>query len=390
MALESMKSSLRVLTVLAMQGCAATATDTIADADSPDVVAADAQLSDNGRDVNIVDVQRPFDASLRRDLHLLLSGTNARPGSTVTAVAYLSDNARVVPTAEIRLSMDGGDANLGRIGADGYDRENGVPSTVTMDKVCYGNQGDTGDLYSSLLLPTSSSSDFGTVRIVNAGQSCPERFTDSGLRTAKVYISTTMQAGVFKALRAAAISEPDQPVTTQSISVIDSPWGDLAAIDTRLSSEIIMPRGETVLMIAARDTNGYGLGCVATSPEATFQDATSTNREPVGSDTNGCTRARNSTDLSVDQTITINTSHIAPGTRGYVTLFSGNATRLQLFARGRGRTDADDDWSLHALGNGLYILPMRAGNVSDRGDAQIWSGIDGRMEVGIVQVNIAN
>lgn len=391
MALESMKQGLGIVALAAIQGCAVSATNSLADASVSDVASVDVNTDAGNRDVNTTDVLQPFDASLRRELHLLLSGSSARPGSTITAVAYLTDNARVVSTDEIRLAMDGGDADLGRIGERGYDRADGEQSSVIMDKVCYGNEGDTGNRYPNTLLPSIPGNEFGTVRIVRSTQPCPEHFTDSGLRTAKVYISNAMRPGVVKSIRASALSVVDQPEVSEGIAVVDQPWGNLADTEIRVSSEVVMPGGETVVMIAARDGNGFGLGCTQTPPEASFQGATSTSREPIGANTNGCTTERNSVVLPAAETISINTSHIAPGTRGYLTIFPGRATNLQVFARGQGLTDSDDEWSLHGLGNGMYILPMRATNVRDRGQIVVWYGNTvgaGNVAEPLVRVNI--
>lgn len=394
MALESFKYGVASLALL--HGCAASTTATGQEGGVDASVLLDTSTTDSSADHSISDVVHrdilpPLDVSLRRQLHLLLSGSSARPGSTVTAVAYLMNNARVVGDSLVRLQINGGGASLGVVGMRGYDRSQNDESTVTMDKVCYQAQGSTGDRYSHLLLPSTAGNGFGTVRLVRGSEPCPVTFDDSGLRTAKVYISAAISGTQVKSVRAVALSEADQPEDTGAVTVIDSAVGDLATIEARLSSEIVTPGGDTLAIIAARDRNGIGLPCVQSPPEADFQNATSTNREPVSTNTNGCTVERNSYAVPLNQTITINTSHRAPSTRGYLTVFSETATNLQVFARGQGITDSDDDWSLHALGNGMYVLPLRAYPTIDQGAVTIWYGNSTssmRLAESVVQVSI--
>ena len=261
-----------------------------------------------------------------------------------------------------------------------------------MDKVCYGNQGHTDVRYPNVLYPTTPGSTFATVEIVRNTMPCPVGMTDTGLRTAKLYISNPMRGTSFKSVRATALSDMSRPEDTAALNVAAATGTDLAEVQTILSSEIVLPGNDTILIAIARDSNGFGLGCTATAPEVAAMNATSTDRELVASNTNGCTTARNSYDLPVGDSITINTSHVAPQTRGYLTVFPGTASNLQVYARGQGLTDSDDDWSFSALGNGLYILPMLARGMC-RADAQGWHGdtsLGARPQhVQFVQVQIA-
>lgn len=380
MSLESLRSRVAVGSLALLMGCAASATGSTADggmSDSADV-ASTADV-DTGNDVLPDAASRDLgplpDVSLRSELHLLLSGSAARPGSTVTAVAYLSNQGAAVTNSEIRLSVDGGDVGIGGIGMDGaYQRANHTDNSLIMDKVCYGNQGDTAGRYPNVLYPSVPGNTFATVEIVPNTVPCPVGMIDTGLRTSKLYISNPMRGTSFKSVRASALSETSQPGNTAALNVGEALGTDLAEVQTVLSSEIVAAGGDTLLIVMARDSNGFGLGCIATTPELSAANATSTNREPVASSTNGCTTARNSYDLLISDSISINTSHVAPQTRGYLTVFPGTATSLQVYARGQGLTDSDDEWSFNALGNGAYILPLRATSMGDRGSVQIWHG----------------
>lgn len=383
--LESFKTGARSSVLAMLMGCSATASNTAGDAaiDAP-IMTVDVldSSTDRANEVQAYDVpneQRDAspvpDVSVRPELHLLLSGTTILPNTAATAVAYVTHGSGLVTDSNIRLQMEGGDGRLGAGGDGQYTYEQAAEDSVNMDRVCYINNGDSGELYRDRLRPSMTGNGFGAFRIVPASTACPDRFVDTGLRTAKVYPSRSIVTPTAIDLRAIALSEESAVEEHAMVNVHSGSILDLANVQAVLARDVLTFGQDTFMLVMARDEMGHGLGCVATTPESDFYNATSTCREPVANESNGCTADRNGYSISVRDSVTINSSHVARDTRGFLTVSPLTAISVQIYTRGIGAvTDNDDDWSVHSLGAGAFVVPVRAHARVDRGEWQLWFG----------------
>ena len=346
MRLESFKSSAAALSFLL--GCADSASGTIGDAGSEN---NDVTQQDTPTDHAVV-VDRPDDSapdvrSLPFSLDLQTSSARVLANRTFAVIAHVRQGSRLVLGQAVQLTTSDPDITF-------------INGSV-MQSICFANVVDRDVVaMNRVLSPANSTSLVGRVAVT--ANSCPNGYTDSGLKIALLQTPTTEPA-------------PDRVVHIVGNVVGSSP---VVASETSTSftrtmlspdayyMEIVRPvltplAGHGFMAIVIPQTReGFGLPCMPF--------AGTTNGESF--DQAGCTVANNGgRAVPIDQALAIN-QETAAMTAGALVLDPSSAVLgVDIQSRGVGADGLNPRVFTH-LGGGAYAMTIQAGVA---GDAGRWS-----------------